>query len=134
MGHYRPKPKLVAGHDANHFVVRDFLKYVCGGFERNHIGTSDVYLANLRGVRVGAIDTSAQGGPWLDWLVFAGESVMLVEVKTEAAHTKNGHSLTDNEAWTFQNLPMRKRVVCNDEQVARVFAELLIDIEQAATL
>jgi hypothetical protein len=123
MSQYR-KPKFAASHDANHFIVRDFLRFACGGYECVSVGTHTVHLANLRGVRIGAIDTGALGGPWLDWVCFADAAVILVEVKTLDAHRKDGHSLTDNEAWTFENLPLHKRVVCTDEQVAEMYAEL----------
>src|SRR5688572_33369479 len=87
MSPYR-KPKFAAGHDENHFIVRDFLRHACGGYECEKVGPHTVHLANFRGVRIGAIDTSGLGGPWLDWLCFADTAVMLVEIKTMDAHQK----------------------------------------------
>lgn len=126
------RPKYASGHDANHFIVRDFLLYTCGGGEDHRKGKHVVYLAYLQGVRVGAIDTSGLGGLWLDWLCFASDQAALVEVKTPEAYRTLDNGLEPDEIWTIANLPLRSYVVATDEQVQTVYHDLLRVCREAA--
>lgn len=124
------KPKHAAGHDKNHFIVRDYLAYVCGGMVSEKRAVDVVYLASRRGIPVGAIDTSRLGGFWLDWLIFAGHYCALVEVKTPEAYRKPNNDLRPSEAWAIANLPLRAFVVCDDDGVSAAFEVLLAEYAQ----
>lgn len=109
-------------------IVRDFLKEVCADFESHQDGAHTLYMARLRGYRVGAIDTSKLGGFWLDWFCFAEWSGVLVEVKTPEAIKAPGKSLRPGELWTVNNLPYRTTVLSTDEEVIALFDILLGDL------
>lgn len=123
MSRYRPQ-RATGAKDANHWIVRDFLRDICGGFQDVHIGNDTLYMANFRGNQVGAIDTSRLGGFYLDWLCFAGGRVALVEIKTVEAYRKDYHSLQPGEMWTIQNLPLKTAVLFDDAGVIELYAEL----------
>ena len=112
------------GHDENHFIVRDFLRDVCGGFTDKKFGKYVIYLANFRGDRVAAIDTSALGGFWLDWIVIRAGRGCLVEVKTESAYKSPGHGLKPGEIWAIENIPLKTKIVSTIEQVSELLGEL----------
>ncbi len=122
---YGNRPKHAAGHDGNHFIVRDYLAYICGGMTTTRLGSDTVYRAYKRGYTVGAYDTCRLGGPWMDWVIFAGPYLAFVEVKTPESYRKEGHDLTPGEQWVFAELPFTKFIVSTDEQVEQAFETLL---------
>jgi len=119
------RPKYSTGHDLNHFLIRDFMRDICGGFHMGRKASDTVYLANFRGYPIAAIDTSRLGGFWLDWLVIVGGYSCMVEVKTPDAYALDGHSLKPDEQWTVDNLPIETAIISTDEQVAELFNTLL---------
>lgn len=119
------KPKFAASHDENHYIVRDFMRDACGGFEKHMRGVHPVYTCNYHGVAFSAVDTSGLGGPFLDWIISSSSGTMFVEVKTPESFAKMGHDLTENEHWHFDNMNTWRRVICDDDGVRYVFENLL---------
>jgi len=119
------KPKFASSPDANHNIVRDFMRDVCGGFEKELRGGYPVYFCNFRGVGFAAIDTCRLGGPFLDWMVSTDYGSIMLEVKTPEAYKSPNCGMTDNEKWTFVHLPYDKEIVFDDAGVMAAFERLL---------
>ena len=95
--------------DENHYIIRDFMKVFCGGYEERKDGKTFAYSANYRGHKMIAYDTANYGGVFGDWLL---ECVTLsrftwVEVKTEGTLNKEGEfkagTFKDGEEWLREN-------------------------------
>lgn len=125
MSQYRPQ-RATGKPDANHFIVRDFLRDVCGGLESHQEGNHLVYTANLRGQTVWAADTHKLGGYFVDWIIGCRESGLSrwIEIKTLEAYAAKDHSLRPGESYaleTFGNVS----IVSTDDEVQRLFLMLL---------
>lgn len=117
------RPKHTAPDD-NHYIVRDYLAYKCGGYTRARIGKFDVHTAYRNGMPVMAIDTHDLGGVFGDWIVAVGCAVAWVEVKTPVAYAAQNNSLRPLEEWTRDNLAVLYRIVYDDGGVEDLFDEL----------
>ena len=109
------KPVRTASHDANHYIPRDFLRDICGGFEVTKIGLTIAYTANFRGNRIVLIDFSAVGGVVGDWHIECVETMRYswVEVKTPEAYAMKDHNLKPGEMWLRDNSGSWKMIVFN---------------------
>ena len=125
MPSYRPQRATGKG-DANHMIVRDYLRDRCGGFitaPKEVRGGSMGYAANYRGHLVTALDLSKFGGLLPDWLVACNGRVVLVEIKTPEAYAKINNNLTAGEAWTHEYIGLR--IICADEHVGEILDDLI---------
>lgn len=125
MSQYRPQ-RATGKADANHWMVRDFLRDLCGGFEPHQEGDKTAYTANFRGYNVWAVDTHTIGGLFVDWIIGCRDSgkMLWVEIKTPEAYAKEGYSLRPGEVWAIDNLGICV-VVSTDSHIAGLFTSLI---------
>ena len=116
--------------DANHHILRDFMRTFCGGYEEHKDGRTIAYTANFRGRKFTAYDTANIGGVFADWLLecVSTQQFMWVEVKTEGTRNQDGEfrpgTFKEGEEWLREN-SSSWIVAVTDEDVNAIFELLL---------
>lgn len=116
------RPRNNARSDDNHYIVRDFILYSCGG---GRTVSKGVWAGNYRGNPVVAFSLAKYGNPLLDWAIFTENGGGMVEVKTEEAYKSKNNGLEPYEDVILGILGNRGAVCVTTEDVEKFVKSLL---------
>lgn len=103
--------------DENHGIVRDWLIAVAGAHPVTK-APPHAYRGSWRGFSVFAVDMKDVGGVVLDWYVWLGPYLIVLEVKPPGQHDR----LTTGERLFMDKSAARVAVVTNLEEVVDAMA------------